>query len=90
MVAQANEDCAVISTADESDKNSPGDHGWPPESRDMYGIFFAVGPRIRPGSRVGLISVVDVYPLMLELLGLSAPGPNDADPLALKDILIDP
>ncbi len=45
-------------------------HGWDPSYQEMHGIFLAKGPRIRPGTRIGRIDQVDVYPLMAELLGL--------------------
>lgn len=45
-----------------------GDHGWDPEHREMHGVFLASGPRLPAGKEIGEISVVDVYPLMLELL----------------------
>jgi hypothetical protein len=41
----------------------------------MHGIFLASGPGLPRGVTVGEISVVDVYPLMLELLRIEAPSP---------------
>lgn len=90
IVVQANGGCSVISTQDKQQKATPGDHGWPPEVKEMRGIFLAIGPRIRPGASAGHIHVTDIYPLMLELLQLDPPAPYDGDSEALRVILKDP
>jgi predicted AlkP superfamily phosphohydrolase/phosphomutase len=41
------------------------------------GVFVARGPGIRPGSSTGALSIVDVAPLVLHLMGL--PAPDDMD-----------
>ena len=52
-----------------------GSHGYDNALPDMRGIFVAAGPRIVPGSRLGAIDNVNVYPFVAELLGLRpAPG----------------
>jgi len=80
--------CAVTVDAQSAERLLKGDHGWSPEMPEMAGIFYAVGPRIPAGTRVGIVSVVDVYPMMLEILGLAAPGPVDGDPDALASRLL--
>jgi predicted AlkP superfamily pyrophosphatase or phosphodiesterase len=52
-----------------------GDHGWEPSEQAMHGIFLAAGPGLPVGMTIGEISVVDVYPLMLDLLQIEAPAP---------------
>jgi hypothetical protein len=47
-----------------------GDHGWSPEFPDMHGIFIAAGPRLPQGEIIDPLSVVDVYPLLREILEL--------------------
>ena len=69
-------------------KINAGDHGWAPEYRDMRGIFFARGPRIAAGARPGVVHVTDIYPLMLRLLELPAPGPIDGDEESLTSLLL--
>ena len=49
-----------------------GDHGWEPSEKAMHGIFLASGPGLPGGVTVGEISVIDVYPLMLELLQIES------------------
>jgi predicted AlkP superfamily pyrophosphatase or phosphodiesterase len=59
-----------------------GDHGWEPSEKAMHGIFLASGPGMPRGVTIGEVSVVDVYPLMLELLRIeSSPPPPDRDRL---------
>jgi len=50
----------------------------------LNGIFLASGPRLPQGVIVNAASVLDVYPLMLEILEipLTAPIGGDVDALA--------
>ena len=87
IIVQADPGCAVISSSARRNKITPGDHGWPPEMKEMRGIFMASGPGIAPGTRTGIIHVTDVYPLMMKILGLAFPGPIDGDPDRLSALL---
>lgn len=78
---------AVISTQDEAWHLKAGDHGWRPSFEDMHGIFIASGPRLPHGARIESIDNIDVYPLMLEVLGLPSNGQIDGDPERLKSLL---
>ena len=73
LIVQADLGCAVISTDSKRGKITPGDHGWAPEAPEMRGIFYALGPTIAPDSRIGVIGVTELRPLMLSILGLAAP-----------------
>jgi hypothetical protein len=86
---QADAGCAVISSASKRHKITPADHGWSPDMPEMSGVFYAMGPGIPPGTRPGVLSVTDVYPLMLSILGLSVPGPLDDKTAALSVALPD-
>lgn len=55
-----------------------GDHGQDPADPRMHGLFVAAGPSFRPGSRIGLVNPLDVYPLLAELLGVE-PAPNEGE-----------
>jgi predicted AlkP superfamily pyrophosphatase or phosphodiesterase len=88
LIVQPDPGCGVITRASDSRRLLPGDHGWPPTDPDMWGIFYAAGPRIPAGTVTGPVRVVDVYPLMLEILGLEAPGAIDGDPQALASRLL--
>lgn len=79
IIVQADPGCAVISSSAQHNKITPGDHGWPPEMKEMRGIFMASGPGITPGTKTGIVHVTDVYPLMMKILGLTYPGSIDGD-----------
>ena len=54
---------------------------------------FATGPgrglekKLPRGERIGAISAVDVYPLIMEILGLEPAGAIDGDPARLLPLL---
>lgn len=70
---------AVLSTEGKAHKINKGGHGWAPETPDMHGFFVACGPNIKPGVTLGPASNIDIYPLMLSILGLDAPDKVDSD-----------
>lgn len=53
-----------------------GSHGYDPALPSMRATFIAHGPAFKPGSRLPVFDNVDVYPLMMELIGVEA-VPND-------------
>jgi len=64
-----------------------GSHGFDPALPSMRTIFIARGPSFRRGVVVPPITNVDIYPLLMSILGLE-PAPNDGDPRALAGALI--
>lgn len=53
-------------------------HGYPPkEDKAMWGIFYAEGPAFKPGEKLTALENINVYPLVLKLLGLKAPTDID-------------
>lgn len=70
-------DVGWTTTPDPAKGLLPGDHGFDPEAPDMWALFLASGPRIRPG-RLGLVRNVEVYPLLCRLAGVPE-EPSDAD-----------
>jgi len=63
-----------------------GSHGFDPALPSMRTIFLARGPSFGRGVVVPPITNVDIYPLLMSLLGLE-PAPNDGDPRALAGAL---
>ena len=61
---------AVVTRREDIDGIEPGDHGWAPEYPEMYGIFLMTGAGVSPHRKVGILDVVDIYPLMLDVLGI--------------------
>ncbi len=64
-----------------------GMHGWDPHLPSMHGIFLAAGPGIVPGTRLTAAESVDVYPLLVHLLGLTPPADLDGSLDALAGLL---
>ena len=87
IIVQAEPGYLVYSTADRVQRRSRGDHGWAPEAEDMHAIFLASGPRLPAGRTIGPVRAVDVYPLMMEILGLPVTTPIDGDPARLVPLL---
>lgn len=73
VVLQADAGYGVISNRDVTTHLSAGDHGWAPEVPEMQGIFWARGPGISAGKTIPPLHSTDVYPLLIEWLGLEPP-----------------
>ena len=64
-----------------------GVHGYDPaEVKEMMGIFYAIGPNIKSGTRLPAFENVHVYPLIAKILGLNPPK-TDGDFNVLKPVL---
>lgn len=67
-----------------------GMHGpWVGSTPEMRATFIAAGPHIRSGIEVESFRNVNVYPLVMTLLGLKA-APSDGSCLLANQVLIDP
>jgi predicted AlkP superfamily pyrophosphatase or phosphodiesterase len=69
-----------------------GMHGYDPANmKEMRAIFFAAGPDIRQGEKVGAFENVNLYPFIARILGLDIShlktGPLDGDLKVLKGIV---
>ena len=87
VVVQAENGYKVFSTRDRVTSRLKGSHGWPREAEDMHAFFLATGPRLPNGVRIGPIESIDVYPLMMEILGLPITTPIDGDASKLVPLL---
>jgi predicted AlkP superfamily pyrophosphatase or phosphodiesterase len=65
-----------------------GNHGFDHETKDMQGIFIAAGPAFPKGARFPAFRNVDVYPLLMKVLGLPA-EPGDGDLSRVEGILVE-
>jgi hypothetical protein len=64
-----------------------GMHGYDPgRFKTMRAIFYAAGPDIRRGAMVDPFENVNIFPLIVKILGLKA-VPNDGDLKVLQGIL---
>lgn len=71
-----------------SPKSTGGSHGYDPYAPEMRSVFIAAGPDVKAGARLSAFDNVDVYSLIMHLMGLEAlPGDGSLDSLrpALKD-----
>ena len=67
-----------------------GAHGYLPQSKaSMKGIFYATGPDITPGRVAPDIENVHLYPLVMQILGLTPSAPIDGDIRVLGGYLLD-
>ncbi len=69
-------------------KKPGGTHGWRPELDSMQGIFLAMGPGIKNGSRIPTVSNIDIYPFMTEVLRLKPNAPIDGKAGVLRRQLL--
>jgi predicted AlkP superfamily pyrophosphatase or phosphodiesterase len=65
-----------------------GNHGFDNALPDMQGIFFAAGAGVRPGSTLGPVENVNVYPFIARLLGLRPAAGIDGSLEATRGILL--
>jgi len=64
-----------------------GAHGYAPELPEMRAAFIADGPSFADGARLPAFDNVDVYPLLMRLLGVPA-EPNDGNPNTFDSVLV--
>jgi predicted AlkP superfamily pyrophosphatase or phosphodiesterase len=65
-----------------------GEHGYDPrEFKTMHAIFYAIGPNIRPKTRIGAFENVNVYPFIAKILGLT-PGKLDGSFSMLEPLYV--
>jgi predicted AlkP superfamily pyrophosphatase or phosphodiesterase len=70
---------AAIARRPEHDR---GSHGYDPQSPSMRALFVAHGPSFRRGLQLPPFDNVEIYPLLMRLLGLP-PAPHDGGDAAL-------
>ncbi len=63
-----------------------GGHGYDPESAEMGGIFYAIGPAFKPGKKIKPFENIHIYPAITHILGLETPE-IDGNKKVLKSIL---
>lgn len=65
-----------------------GDHGWPPQKSKTHSILFAQGPAFKVGYEIEPFSILDLYPMMCDLLGIE-PRPNNGTMATVKKMYKD-
>ncbi|MFQ5548531.1 MAG: ectonucleotide pyrophosphatase/phosphodiesterase [Woeseia sp.] len=87
LIVQPDPHYGVVSSPDKIAELDRGDHGWNPSFKDMHGIFIAAGPRLPGATTLGTVSNLDIFPLMMEILGLPLTTAIDGDPDRLTRLL---
>jgi predicted AlkP superfamily pyrophosphatase or phosphodiesterase len=87
IIVQAEPGYLAFSTQARINLKLNGSHGWAPDTPEMHAIFLACGPRLPADVSIGPIDSVDVYPLLMEILGLPVTTPIDGDPSTLVPLL---
>ena len=68
-------------------KPRKGNHGYDPRRfPTMQGIFYAIGPNIRPRARVESFENIHIYPLVARILGLRPPEKLDGSAVVLEPV----
>jgi predicted AlkP superfamily pyrophosphatase or phosphodiesterase len=78
IVCQADVGWDLTTRASQPRTTTGGAHGFAPEAPQMRAVFVADGPDFADGVRMAAFDNVDVYPLVMRLLGVPA-QPNDGD-----------
>ncbi|MFZ4689830.1 MAG: ectonucleotide pyrophosphatase/phosphodiesterase [Polymorphobacter sp.] len=73
----------IVAAPPRTDGRLGGMHGYDPELPEMAATFVAAGPAFRGGVVLGSFDNVDVYPLLMQLLGLPARA-SDGDIAPLR------
>ncbi len=60
-------------------------HGYPPHTPGVQGVFYAWGDGIEAAGRLGPVRMIDVHPTVTELLGLQSGRPVDG--VALTNVM---
>lgn len=78
---------AIFASAEPRRGNSPqGMHGYDPRKyKAMQGIFYAIGPNIKP-MKIGSFENVNVYPFIAKILGLQVTGKLDGSEVVLDPV----
>lgn len=64
-----------------------GEHGLSPKYQEMWGIFYAKGPRIKSRNLIEPFQNIHIYPLICQLLGLPIPNGIDGKVEVLAPVL---
>jgi alkaline phosphatase D len=84
LVVVAQQPCDLVAS---DAKPRKGNHGY--DSRrypTMQGIFYAIGPNIRPNARVDSFENIHIYPFVAKILGLQLPENLDGSPAVLESL----
>ena len=86
LVAVAKGEAVIVGNEPRRRSVSKGAHGYDPKQyKQMQGIFYAIGPNIKP-MKIGSFENVNVYPFIAKILGLKVAGKLDGSEAVLNPI----
>ena len=62
-------------------------HGYPPDLKEMQGVFVATGPSFKKNYQLKEIRIIDIFPLICRILGINIPTNIDGNLQTIKEIL---
>lgn len=66
-----------------------GSHGWPSTNKSMHALFIAAGSHItKRRATIPEFNNIDVYPFVMELLGVTTSMPYDGNPETLRKYIL--
>lgn len=66
-----------------------GEHGYDPQKfKTMHATFYAIGPNVKPKTKIPSFENVNVYPFMAKILGLTLPEKQDGSFSVLAPIYV--
>lgn len=86
VILQADER-AIVHSRRRTPPRQVGGHGWAPQVRQMHGHFSVYGPRLEAGIEISAFENIDVYPFIMEILGLEITDRIDGNPATLVPLL---
>jgi predicted AlkP superfamily pyrophosphatase or phosphodiesterase len=93
LVATVNQASVFILHRPDEDKTKArrpppkGEHGYDPQKfKTVHASFYAIGPNVKPKSRVDSFENVNVYPFIAKILGLKLPEKLDGSPAVLAPL----
>lgn len=66
-----------------------GSHGWPATNKSMHALFIAAGSNIVKRKVIPEFSNIDVYPFVMEILGVSTTVPFDGTAETLRPYILE-
>jgi predicted AlkP superfamily pyrophosphatase or phosphodiesterase len=76
-------------TPDKPYKIGGGSHGWPTTNKSMHALFIAAGSNIAKSKVIPEFSNIDVYPFVMELLGVSTNVSYDGTAETLRPYILE-
>jgi alkaline phosphatase D len=86
LIVAARQPVRIVAAVNSSG-TTKGGHGYDPRQfKTMLGIFYAIGPNIRPNGRVGSVENIHIAPFIARILNLKLPSRLDGSASVLESL----